>query len=216
MSNKRKMHKCSHCAKIATWLYMPVSHGVYFFCDDCVPRGCTCNVMDLDMEKPDENLSERTIWWSKETYKRCFDNNINPVECCTHIRENDSYHYEILDENGKRFPCCEYDYSPDGYEREYNTYSIAISDIIAIFNKVIETHKAGSLSMVEGIKKLISNECNNEVLYNQFMTKVAKFCRPYINCGIFKRNKLNQAFYNSFRSQCYEKRCNVFSPSIEK
>lgn len=211
MSNKGKKHKCSHCGKMATWLYMPSSHGMKFFCDDCVSRGCTCNVMDLDMGEPDENLSKHTIWWSKEAYQYCFTNKIDPIKYCTHKRKNDSYHYEILDENGRRSPCCEYEYSQDGYEIEYNTYAINVSDVMNIFNKVTRTHMVGSLTMAEGIKKIILNERDNETMYNQFMTKVTEFCRPYITHTMFEYNKLNQSFYNSFRSQCYRKKYNVYS-----
>ena len=35
------------CGKIATWLYMPSYSGPQhndFYCDECVPRGCSCNL----------------------------------------------------------------------------------------------------------------------------------------------------------------------------
>jgi len=33
--------------KMATWFYMPGSEGGDLFaCDDCVPRGCSCNEPD--------------------------------------------------------------------------------------------------------------------------------------------------------------------------
>ena len=61
MNKSPKMHKCGRCNKTATWLYLPSSSGINFFCDDCVPRGCTCNVMGLDIEEPDEQLSNRSF-----------------------------------------------------------------------------------------------------------------------------------------------------------
>jgi len=40
--------KCMVCNALATWIYMPSdSNGNY--CDDCVPRGCSCNI-DCDEE----------------------------------------------------------------------------------------------------------------------------------------------------------------------
>lgn len=104
--------KCKHCDNIATWVYVP---NEQYYCDAHVPRGCTCNVMDLDMEEPDDNLSERTIWWSKDAYQKCFYENGDYMEYCTYKRQPNSFHYEILDENYRRSPCCEYDYSPDGF-----------------------------------------------------------------------------------------------------
>lgn len=214
MNKSPKMHKCGRCNKTATWLYLPSSSGINFFCDDCVPRGCTCNVMGLDIEEPDEQLSNCTVWWSKETYQNCFENNIDPMEHCTHVREENSYYYEILDEKGRREPCCEFDYSECGFEREHNTYVVKFSDTINVFNKVIKRHIVESLSMAEGIKKLIyDSHHNEEILYNEFMTKVSEFCRPYISHTMFERDRLNQTFYNSFRSQLYDKKYNILSES---
>lgn len=36
---------CGVCGKIAVWHYMPSDHPEYVdLCDDCVSRGCSCNV----------------------------------------------------------------------------------------------------------------------------------------------------------------------------
>ena len=37
-------YKCD-CGKLATWVYMPSYRDSDndFSCDDCVPRGCSCN-----------------------------------------------------------------------------------------------------------------------------------------------------------------------------
>lgn len=68
---KVKCDKC-HC-KIARWEYIP--HSWRYYCDDCVPRGCSCNLDD------------------------------NGVE--------------IRDEQGRLLPCCEYDYSPNGWTANF-------------------------------------------------------------------------------------------------
>ena len=54
---------------------------------------------------------------------------------------------------------------------------------------------------------------NEEILYNEFITKVSEFCRPYISHTMFERDRLNQTFYNSFRSQLYDKKYNILSES---
>ena len=36
------------CGKLATWVYMPKSEDYPFYCDKCVPRGCSCNLEPKD------------------------------------------------------------------------------------------------------------------------------------------------------------------------
>lgn len=38
--------KCIKCNNLATWEYIP--NGYYYYCDSCVPRGCSC--MDYSSE----------------------------------------------------------------------------------------------------------------------------------------------------------------------
>ena len=67
--------RCDKChAKIATWNYMPREFGYY--CDDCVPRGCSCNLLG---------------------------------------DENDESRIEDTDEQGRLLPCCEFEYSRNGW-----------------------------------------------------------------------------------------------------
>jgi len=48
--------RCDIChAKIATWEYMP--GGFVYYCDDCVPRGCSCNLLG---DEDDDNRIEAT------------------------------------------------------------------------------------------------------------------------------------------------------------
>ena len=42
---------CEKCGRMAVWEYMP-SDGDGIFCDDCVPRGCSCNVIDWEDPSP--------------------------------------------------------------------------------------------------------------------------------------------------------------------
>ena len=77
-------YRCIHCGKIPKrgWLYIPSTddHCDYFYCDNCVPRGCGCN----------EELNEGINYHSEEAK--------DPV----------NYH-QLLDEKGRKFPCCEYE-----------------------------------------------------------------------------------------------------------
>ena len=54
--------KCE-CGKIAVWIYMPSDSDDYpYYCDDCVPRGCSCNCYpkddDYDNSDPDNWIEE--------------------------------------------------------------------------------------------------------------------------------------------------------------
>jgi hypothetical protein len=50
--------RCDFCnAKMATWEYMP--RDFEYYCDDCVPRGCSCNLIgDVDDESGIEATDE--------------------------------------------------------------------------------------------------------------------------------------------------------------
>lgn len=102
--------KCSECDNLATWSYMPncnenTSEG--FYCDKCVPRGCSCNIYDF--ETCGEPYDGNVVFYDKDTID--FDE-----KSFYKKRKETSYYYEYLDENNQRYPCCEYDYSEDGYE----------------------------------------------------------------------------------------------------
>lgn len=49
--------RCDIChAKIATWEYLP--RAFEYYCDDCVPRGCSCNIISEDGEDIVEAIDE--------------------------------------------------------------------------------------------------------------------------------------------------------------
>ena len=76
--------KCD-CGKIAIWCLMSAGkdYGNPYCCDDCVHRGCSCNLRPSndDYDNPDEWVQPK-------------------------------------DKKGREYPCCEYDYSKEGYEIE--------------------------------------------------------------------------------------------------
>lgn len=86
--------KCKQCDKEAVWEYAPNSlTNVY--CDDCVSRGCTCNYK-TDTTPPEPTWEGATVYL-----------NIDPE-----LQEKD--------EQGRMFPCVEYDYSKFGFYCEPN------------------------------------------------------------------------------------------------
>ena len=52
--------KCSQCKEEALWCYSPRAKKDDYFCDACVPRGCSCNLdqgllmMEISEETRDE------------------------------------------------------------------------------------------------------------------------------------------------------------------
>lgn len=105
--------KCSKCDKIATWCYIPncnekTSEG--FYCNDCVPRGCSCNLYDIEHDGEPNNES-KVGYYSKD------DSTFSQMRL---NRDSNSYYYEYLDEQGRRFPCCEYIEDEDGFEKDEN------------------------------------------------------------------------------------------------
>jgi hypothetical protein len=101
---RTKTMKClCECKKIATWLYMPSSSNTShpYYCDNCVPRGCSCN-MEYTVKSPqahengygEDPPSDGRSWkW---------------------IEENISWVY--TDNKGRELPCIEFDYSDEGYD----------------------------------------------------------------------------------------------------
>lgn len=86
-----------NCGKVAVWLYMPATNNPRrpFFCEDCVPRGCTCNHYHIGESIP-LNLpteSDKPYIW------------IEPNLVWTRV-----------DDKGRQWPCVEYDYEEEGYD----------------------------------------------------------------------------------------------------
>ena len=73
---------------MATWVYMPSGNGIC--CDQCVPRGCSCNIIYCD-ELDDEGFPK-------------------PV-----LDESNNY-VEETDQQGRLLPCCEWCYNEFGID----------------------------------------------------------------------------------------------------
>ena len=90
------------CGKISVWVYMPgYSSGSHpYFCDDCVPRGCECNYGYSDEIEP---LWEENVDW------KWIEKDVS---------------WTALDDKKREYPCVEYEYEPDGFERTINPHTI--------------------------------------------------------------------------------------------
>lgn len=109
--------KCK-CGKIATWCYLPKD---ILYCDDCVPRGCGCNIYAINEFGFPEN--ENIILYKKDDIEKQIDNypdiikeglKVNTSNLPTNI--SDYAYYEHLDENGRVYPCCEFMYDEEGFD----------------------------------------------------------------------------------------------------
>ena len=83
--------KCIDCGEAATWLYMPGIEEISY-CNKCVPRGCSCNYISVDLEFPNGIEGEDWQW----------------------VESNQVW--EPLEGNNLQYPCAEYWYSKDGWE----------------------------------------------------------------------------------------------------
>ena len=97
------------CGKIAVWCYLPgySDGGNPNSCDDCVPRGCECNHRHVDpnayhppLDKPDlpteqDGIEGKDWKWLDEDAE-----------------------WTQIDGKGREYPCCEYTYSEDGWDKE--------------------------------------------------------------------------------------------------
>lgn len=99
------LYELCDCNKMAVWCYMPgySSKKNPYFCDDCVPRGCSCNHTYID----------------KNNYSPPLDSDSNPPEdesIWKWIKEGEAWTY--IDEIGREYPCVEYYYDNEGFEIE--------------------------------------------------------------------------------------------------
>lgn len=87
------MKELCNCGKVATWSYLPgYSSGENpSHCDDCVPRGCSCN--QRTSNNPDGVEGVDYKWLNKTTWT-------------------------YIDDKGREYPCAEYDHDEDGWEIE--------------------------------------------------------------------------------------------------
>lgn len=117
MKNYMEKIKCK-CGRDAIWSYIPNGS---FYCDNCVPRGCICNLKSITEFPNSENGITPTRYYNIDDTKAYIMSEISDEEFEKRgslERKEDSSYYEVLDDLGRREPCCEYDYSYDGFKIE--------------------------------------------------------------------------------------------------
>lgn len=92
------------CGKVAVWCYIPgyLEGDNPYSCDDCVPRGCSCN----------------HYYTNPEAYHPPEGTGIHPTKEDEPIQWVDKNTWCHVDDKGREFPCVEYDYDENGYETE--------------------------------------------------------------------------------------------------
>lgn len=93
------------CGKLATWCYMPgYSNGDSpYHCDDCVPRGCSCNHRYVTQDAYHPPLEQEDLPEGKEGKDWKW---IEPGV------------WAELDSRGREYPCAEHFYEEEGWEKE--------------------------------------------------------------------------------------------------
>ena len=92
-----KLKRCS-CFKHATWVFAPTSSITNnYYCDDCVPRECTCNYEYIDTNY----LS------GKHTLGDIYDVHLNEPKDENHKWINE-YSWIHTDDQGRPYPCVEF------------------------------------------------------------------------------------------------------------
>jgi hypothetical protein len=98
------------CGKLAVWVYMPgySSGDSPYSCDDCVPRGCECNYNYFDVNAYHPPLNNPNL-----------PDGIEGVDWKWVDKDNV---WTYIDVNGREYPCAEYMWDSDGWEREINPH----------------------------------------------------------------------------------------------
>lgn len=143
MIDNKSKYPCIECGKEAKWLYMPgdeessLEDG--FYCDDCVSRGCSCNEESLYFNDEHEDKEElfsqaKSLRERINTYSYIMINYGKKEHCCgkeletikdikliRNIVNNVTceqlrhFTFKPLDEKGREYPCCEFEYSENGF-----------------------------------------------------------------------------------------------------
>ena len=107
--------KCD-CGNIATYLYMPGrSDEQNFFCEDCVPRGCSCEwtyasrhaygPTPLEEDLMPEGVEGKDWKWIERAADEEYEE----------IKKGEVWVY--IDEQGREYPCCEFMWDANGFNK---------------------------------------------------------------------------------------------------
>lgn len=128
---KIKKHKCCECGEMAVW-YRPkkfVKANAFFYCDNCVPRGTSEDILNIEDfgEPPKDN--PHIMWWSSSSKKEDF------YKEGTRERKSDSFYYAFLDPKGRRLPSAHFNFSKSGYEKIEPSYYVPFDSLIEIYKE---------------------------------------------------------------------------------
>lgn len=116
----KNKEKCSSCDSIATWFYMPSYEGKKqeddYYCDEHVPRGCGCNYHHTNPEDfyPPADEGEKPVGIEGKDWKWVIEPETEESDAIT-LKDG---LWVTLDEQGRKWPCCEFMHDEDGWEKE--------------------------------------------------------------------------------------------------
>jgi hypothetical protein len=95
------------CGAIAVWSYGPgFSNGDNSnFCEDCVPRGCSCNHKYVSVDSYQPPLEDPYLPEGDEGKDWKW-------------LDEKKTHWCYIDEKGREYPCSEFFYDEDGWDNE--------------------------------------------------------------------------------------------------
>lgn len=101
------------CGSVAQWLYMPSSERNFnpYVCDDCISsvddQGCSCNWYYTDVNAYHPPLDNPEL-----------PEGVEGKDWCWVPSHKDQGAWQYLDEKGRPYPCCEYWYNDEGFEKD--------------------------------------------------------------------------------------------------
>lgn len=209
--NKQK-HKCCECGEMAVWFKeFGNSSKTRYYCDKCVPRGSICNVDNLeDFGEPQYN-GRQIMWWDKNSLSK------DLLMKGSLKRNENSFYYEILDENGRRSPSDDFTFQDNGFSKleEEKTYLLCYDDIL----ESIEIAKVGLLTYKEEfeitdiLEEIFLKNRNKDdgytINYNILMSKFGDYLTNKFSMA-FNPNVENwRLFYLKFKDAMTKAKCLV-------
>lgn len=222
---KIRYHRCSCCNNKAVWVYVPYHVGKIYYCDNCVPRGCSCNLFNKEEIPEMEYIDEKDNikYWDDESVKKYTNGEVSNEEfdnLGSLEKKINSTYYEILDGNNRRLPCCEYDYNEEGFEIEIPDIMVEKEYIIKGIDKVIKSNYLWSKYINWGrLKEYIKSNYGDSVNYNKIFDNIRLNIRENFDYDNFIKNGngeyrskgIIEMFIYLIRNQVREKRYKKYS-----
>lgn len=201
---KIRKHKCCECGKTAIWKDIkPKKGSAIFFCDECVPREPHPMALD-DFGEPSDISNDDVIWWNYGSYGNDFK------KMGSKERTKESFYYEFVDGNGKRYPTLNFSMDENGYDMKdikkflnYNVISKVVSECITKhFMTARDNFRIKDMMAELFVLARTKNAKPQLVEYNRFMSKLGDKI-----CSICEENSFNGkemdliTFYRHFKEE---------------